>query len=372
MPAKHTRSHVFNAHKRKANKRGRGGPRIMSITPLLTRLKQVPEKKVTMVGRDVVTGQEVQARITSASITVMPLVEQAPGMVGITPEAPSDDADTSISDTSNCESSETVEVCADSDKKDEDSMHLGEPCDESVFTSCSELECTIEGDCLASDQGISKASKREVAINGHSNNPRCTRVGLPPQLVVPLPGSALRILGSPALPPALLPTYTNEIKIATTEPIDASEVPAYSRHSMSSWFRGPTSSNTYGNSIGLAPAGTAFSIANGRSDPWAAPRSRRRNHAQPHVTTRIGNADEITWQEMPKVPKEGPTPQVLKMKLHSYIRETEKDELVKEQVSKRQTSEAQEVEPQVQKHRAGKPIAVKPSVGKALSDKVSA
>jgi hypothetical protein len=174
-------------------------------------------------------------------------------------------------------------------------------------------------DCTISDQGITKASKHEIAGKRHSSNPRCTCVGLPPQSVVPLPGTALRILGPLTLPPAFLPTYTNETKIATTGPIDAPDVPAYARRSMSFWFRGPTNSNLYEISIGITPAGTAFSTANSRSDSWAAPHSKRRSHVRPHATTRIGNANEITWQEVPEVPKEGPTPHALKMKLHPKI-----------------------------------------------------
>jgi hypothetical protein len=214
------------------------------------------------------------------------------------------------------------------------------------------------------DQGVTKASKHEIADHRHSSNPSCTRVNLPPQSVVPLPGTALRILGPPTLPPAFLPTYTNEIKIATTEPIDAPDVPTYARHPTSSWFRGSTNSNVCGTSIGIAPAGTAFSTASSRSDPWAAPRFKRRIHVQPHATTRIGNANEITWQEMPEVPKKGPAAHVLKMKLHPYIWRTEKDQSAKEQASKDQV-----VKPQAQKYRAGKSKALKPLASTAVSDK---
>jgi hypothetical protein len=38
MPGKHAKSHIFNTRMRKVNKRGRGGPRIMSMASLMTRL----------------------------------------------------------------------------------------------------------------------------------------------------------------------------------------------------------------------------------------------------------------------------------------------------------------------------------------------
>jgi hypothetical protein len=360
MPGTHAKSHVFNTHKRKVKKRGRDAPRIMSMASLVTRLNQVHENKVTMIAGDVNTGQEVRAKITSASITVMHPIEMVAGLLDIVPDGPAEEADTVVSDPLICDMGGTVDMCADSDETAEESIQLDKPSAGSESTNCSELEHIVDGDCMASDEGITKASK----YDRQSSNPRCTRVGLPPHSVVPLPGTALRILGTPTLPPAFLPTYTNEIKIATTEPIDPLHVPAYQHRSTSSSFRGTMNPSVYGTSIGLTPAGAASSTADSRSDPWAAPRFKRSSHIQLHATTRIGNANEVTWQEMPEVPKEGPTPHVLKTKLHPYIGKTEKN-----QSGKEQTPKDQEVKPQARKYRASKSKALKPLLSKAVRDK---
>jgi hypothetical protein len=109
-----------------------------------------------MIAGEITVGQEVRAKVTSASITVMLSVERTARMLDIVPEAPRDDADTSVSESVFCESGETVDMFADSDETAEGSIQLDGPCDESESISCSELEHTIESDCMTSIRELPK------------------------------------------------------------------------------------------------------------------------------------------------------------------------------------------------------------------------
>jgi hypothetical protein len=98
------------------------------------------------------------------------------------------------------------------------------------------------------------------------------------------------IFSRPTLPPAFLPSYTNERSIVSIEPIIEAQVPAYARPSMSSWYRSAANSATQGTPFGLPPAGTALRRLNGgRGNLALHHTSPRRNRSSPNALARVSN-----------------------------------------------------------------------------------
>jgi hypothetical protein len=79
---------------------------------------------------------------------------------------------------------------------------------------------------------------------------------------LPPPVSVLRVLGS-TLSPVFSPGYAHNCTSVSKEPPSDSEVLAYMRRPMSSWFRNPSNSSQSGIPVGLSRAGTALQRLNG-------------------------------------------------------------------------------------------------------------
>jgi hypothetical protein len=98
------------------------------------------------------------------------------------------------------------------------------------------------------------------------------------------------IFSRPILPPAFLPSYTNERSIVSIEPIIEAQVPAYARPSMSLWYRSAANSATQGTPFGLPPAGTALRRLNGgRGNLALHHTSPRRSRSSPNALARVSN-----------------------------------------------------------------------------------
>jgi len=346
MSSKKTKSHVFSTHKRnfkQPNTRVRN--RVMSMESLTARLELVPNR-TTAPTVSSSSGIEMRAIITSSSTTFtddsdvkyqaysvpatdkdpeaivgaivkptsvgnpLPLnVNLIPGAVRLALEGVSFNLDgsdgysTPLSEVSTAKDSTSYSSLVVIEKASDggeycDSNENADNDDEKSEYDDQHRRHTPSQPPVAS-QTIN--NNKHVALQNHqAAASRCTRVGLPPLSVTPTPGTALGLLG-PSVPIAFLPTYTNEIKIASIEPHGVPEVPAYARPSMSSWFSSPANSSIHGTVQG-PPLQTI-------------PRRTHRAQARPFAR----NENEITPREMPKVPKEGPTPWVKRLPMYKAV-----------------------------------------------------
>lgn len=347
MSSKKTKSHVFSAHKRNPKQPNtRVGNRVMSMESLTARLALVPNKTTAPTGSPSF-GIEMRAIITSSSMTFteyssgryrahaipaadenlkmifgsivnpmsveepsLPKVDSIHGAVrlvlgGVSCDlGASDGYSTPLSEMSTAKDSTSCSSLVVSEKvfyggEDCDSNEEADNGDEKSACDSQYRRHTPSRPPLASQ---AMNNNKHVALQDHqAAASRCTRVGLPPLSVTAAPGTALGILGPSSVRIAFLPTYTNEIKIASIESHGVPEVPAYARPSMSSWFNSPANSSIHGTVQGL-PLST---------------RPRRTHRAQARPFAR--NANEITPQDMPRVPKKGPNPWVKRLSMYKAV-----------------------------------------------------